>query len=165
MSAPQASPGWYADPSGGGGERWWDGNAWTQHVRAPQAHTVMPARGTALDAGERQWGAIAHASALVGLVIGLSAVGPLVVYLVRKDGHPWVRAQAAEALNFNLSWLIYLVALGLVAFVLAFVLIGLLLIPVIALGVLAWLVLVVVAAVRASRGEEFRYPLTIRFVT
>jgi len=92
-------------------------------------------------------------------------VGPLIVYLIRKDGDPWVRAQAAEALNFNISWLIWLVGLSLVTFVLFFILIGVLLIPIIALGALAWLVLVVVGAVRAGRGESFRYPLTIRFVS
>lgn len=165
MSTPQAAPGWYPDPSGGPGERWWNGTAWTDHTREVQAAAPAPSPGTALDSGARNWGAIAHASALVGLVIGLSALGPLVVYLIRKDDDPWVRAQAAEALNFNISWLIWGAALALVTFILVFVLIGLFLLPVLALGVVAWLVLVIVAAVKASRGEAFRYPLTIRFVS
>jgi uncharacterized protein len=172
MSAPHPAPGWYPDPSGGG-ERWWDGGRWTEHTRhaepasfgAPSGAPSGTAATAPADGDARQWGAIAHASALVGLVIGISAVGPLIVYLIRKDGDPWVRAQAAEALNFNISWLIWLVGLSLVTFVLFFILIGVLLIPIIALGALAWLVLVVVGAVRAGRGESFRYPLTIRFVS
>jgi uncharacterized protein len=165
MSAPHPAPGWYPDPSGGG-ERWWDGGRWTEHTRVAGPPPESAATATApSDSDARQWGAIAHASALIGLVIGISAVGPLIVYLIRKDGDPWVRAQAAEALNFNLSWLIWLVGLSLVTFVLFFVLVGVLLIPIIALGALAWLVLVVIGAVRAGRGESFRYPLTIRFVT
>lgn len=164
MNEPRPGPGWYSDPSGSGGERWWDGAAWTEHVRGGTS-AIASVQGDSIGESDRRWATLAHASALIGLVTGLSAAGPLVVYLLRRDGHPWVREQAAEALNFNLSWLIYLVALSLVAFVLLFVLIGFLVLPVIAVGVLAWLVLVIMAAVRASRGQAFRYPLTIRFVT
>mgnify|MGYP001553846043 CR=1 FL=1 len=35
-------PGWYADPSGGDGQRWWDGSAWTSHVQAPLGATPLP---------------------------------------------------------------------------------------------------------------------------
>ena len=69
----------------------------------------------------------------------------------------YVRAHAVESLNFNLTWLLYAV----IGVVLAFLLIG---IPIlIALGI-AYLVLVIIASVRANNGEFFRYPLTIRFV-
>jgi hypothetical protein len=68
-----------------------------------------------------------------------------------------VRAHAVESLNFNLTWLLYAV----VAVVLAFLLIGIVIL--IALGI-AYLVLVIIASVRANNGEFFRYPLTIRFV-
>jgi hypothetical protein len=85
-------------------------------------------------------------------------VAPLIVLLVFGQRSAYVRAHAVESLNFNLSWLLY----GIVAVILAFLLIG---IPIlIALG-LAYLVLIVIASVRANNGEFFRYPLTIRFVS
>ena len=98
-------------------------------------------------------------------MIGLSFVGPLIVYLVKKDAHPFVADQGREALNFNLSVLIYSVVGVIATFILVFILIGLLLIPVlIAMGI-AWLVFVIIAAVKANQGETYRYPLTIRMVS
>ena len=89
------------------------------------------------------------------------------MWLAKRDEHPFVDAQGKEALNFNLSALLYAIAIlvfGLVFTVVTFGLGILVLIPLVLGAVIAWLVLVVVAAVRASRGEPYRYPLTIRFV-
>jgi uncharacterized Tic20 family protein len=69
----------------------------------------------------------------------------------------YVRAQAVESLNFNLTWLLYAV----VGVVLLFLVVGIFIL--IALGI-AYVVLVIIASVRANNGELFRYPLTIRFV-
>jgi uncharacterized Tic20 family protein len=108
----------------------------------------------------------AHLSALAGLVIGFNFVGPLIIYLIKKDeGDPFVRDQAAEALNFNLSFFIYLAVGSIVTFVLILVLIGLLLLPLLAAMIVAWVVFVIIGAVRANNGELYRYPLTIRFVS
>jgi len=101
---------------------------------------------------------IAHLSALAGLIIGLNWLGPLIVYLVKKDEHPFIADQSREALNFNLSVFIYIIASA----ILIIVVIGILLLPVVAI---AWLVLTIMAAVRANNGESYRYPLTIRLVT
>jgi uncharacterized protein len=106
---------------------------------------------------ERLWGMLAHLLSFVAAYIALGFLAPLVVLLVFGQRSAYVRAHAVESLNFNLSWLLYAV----VAVVLAFLLIG---IPIlIALGI-AYLVLVVIASIRANNGEFFRYPLTIRFV-
>jgi uncharacterized Tic20 family protein len=162
----QAAPGWYADPHDAAAQRWWDGNAWTDHVQrtpaAPAAAAMAPQGRPSADA--MQWAMIAHLSALIGLVTGMSFLGPLVVYLVKKDEDPYIREQAAEALNFNLSVLIYGFVLGLATVILLIVLVGLLLIPVLIAGAIAWLILVIMGAVKAGRGEPFRYPLTLRFV-
>ena len=110
-------------------------------------------------AEERTWAMAAHLSSVLGVwFFFLGAAGPLVVLLAQGQRSAFVRAQSIEALNFNLSVLIY----SIVAWVLVFVLIG---IPiVIALGIF-WLVLTVIATVKVSNGEPYRYPLTIRMVT
>jgi uncharacterized Tic20 family protein len=106
---------------------------------------------------ERLWAMLAHLLSFVAAYLFLGFVAPLIVLLVFGPRSAYVRAHAVESLNFNLSWLLY----AIVAVVLAFLLIG---IPIlIALG-LAYLVLVIIASVRANNGEFFRYPLTIRFV-
>ena len=157
-----ASPGWYPDPNAAGAQRWWDGSQWTDHVQTPAAPVGTAAQGTSSDA--RSWAMAAHLSALIGLLIGFSFIGPLVVYLARRED-PYVRGHAAEALNFNLSVLIYAVVGGLVLLILILLIVGIVLIPLAIAAGVAWVVLVVVAGIKASRGESYRYPLTIRFVS
>ena len=99
----------------------------------------------------------AHLSAFVGAWVALAFVGPLVVWLVKRDQDPFVAEHAKEALNFNLTFLIALV----VSALLALVLIGFVLLAVVAV---AWIILTIIAAVRANNGEHYRYPLTIRFI-
>lgn len=106
----------------------------------------------------RNWAMAAHLSAFVGAWVALAFVGPLVVWLIKRDQHPFVERHAREALNFNLTLLIYIVVAG----ILALALIGIPLL--IAIGI-TWLVLTIMAAVRAANGEPYRYPLTIRFVS
>lgn len=144
-------PGWYPDPHGSG-QRWWDGTRWTEHAQAPPS------------GDPRTWAMAAHLSALVSAFVGLAFMGPLIVYLVKRDDDPFVRQQAAEALNFNLSVLIYTVAYVIVLVIGLVLIVGVVLIPLGVAGAIAWLVLVIVAGVKAGRGEPYRYPLTIRFV-
>jgi len=102
---------------------------------------------------------LAHLSALAGLFVGgLIFLGPLLVYLVKKDEHPFIAAESREALNFNLSVFIYII----VSAILIILVVGLLLLPAVAI---AWLILTIIAAVRANNGEPYRYPLTIRLVS
>jgi uncharacterized Tic20 family protein len=107
---------------------------------------------------DRNWGMIAHLSALAGFVFPFGSVlGPLIVYLVKKDQSAFGTDCAKEALNFNLT-----VAIAfLVCLVLWLVFIGILLSVVLGF---AWLILTIIAAVRASEGTSYRYPATIRFV-
>ncbi|MEJ7797293.1 MAG: DUF4870 domain-containing protein [Solirubrobacteraceae bacterium] len=157
--APPAAAGWYSDPSGSGSWRYWDGSRWTDALSS----AVPPAGPHTARDDTRGWALAAHLSALLALFVALPFVGPLVVYLVKKD-NPFVRRHAAEALNFNLSFMIYAVVVGFVTIVLLFVLVGLLLVPVLLAIAVAWIVCICVAAVKAGRGEDYRYPLTIRFV-
>ncbi len=105
----------------------------------------------------RNWAMAAHISAFAVLVVGIPVVGPLVVWLLKREEHPFVDEQGKEAVNFNLSMLLY----GIVAGILVLVGIGLVLLPVV---LVAWFVLTVIAAVKAANGEHHRYPVTIRFV-
>lgn len=110
----------------------------------------------------RNLAVMAHLSALVAFVSIPSFVGPLVVWLLKRDD-PFVEDQAREALNFNLSILIYAAA----ALALTILTVGLALlvvIPAAVVAVLAWLVLVIVAAVRAADGVPYRYPVTLRLI-
>lgn len=116
------------------------------------------------DAQARNWALAAHLSPLLSVWIGLPFLGPLLIWLAKRDDHPYVAEQAREALNFNLSVFIYAVALVIGSIALSIVLIGLLgflLLPVL---FVAWLVLGIVAAVKAANGEPYRYPFTIRLV-
>ncbi len=108
-----------------------------------------------------------HLSALVGLLGVPSPLGPLVVWLAKRESHPFVDAQGKEALNFNLSALLYIVVLFVFGFIFTVFTLGFglfLFVPALIAAMAAWVVLVIVAAVKASKGELFRYPLTIRFV-
>lgn len=156
---PAAAPGWYPDPAGSGSHRYWDGSRWTDALSS----AIPPADPQNARDDSNAWALAAHLSALLSLVIGFPFVGPLVVYLVKKDD-PFVRRHAAEALNFNLSVMLYAIVLGLATLVLIFFVVGLALIPVLLLLALLWLVFICVAAVKAGQGEDYRYPLTIRLV-
>jgi len=108
---------------------------------------------------ERLWGMLCHLTSLVafiGIPFG-NILGPLVVWLVKKNEIPEVDVQGKESLNFQISMTIYC----LVAWILCFVLIG---IPLLIGLAIADLILVVIASVKINNGETYQYPLTIRFI-
>ena len=101
---------------------------------------------------------LCHLSALAAFIFPLGNIfGPLIVWLVKKDESPFVDDQGKESLNFQISFTIYCIF----AAILSVILIGFILL--IALGI-AFLILVIIAAVKANEGKEFRYPFTIRLV-
>lgn len=113
----------------------------------------------------RVWAMVCHLAGLAGLspilpVIG-GVVAPLVIWQLRGEEFPFVAEQGRRAVNFQLSMVLYCSIIIMLCFV---SLIGIRLIPVVFCVVsLVDLILVLVAAVRANRGEHYRYPLTIRF--
>lgn len=136
----------------------------------PTPQTQWPQQPAGMtDSERRNWAVGAHIGALAASVVtGLAILGPLVVYLVKKDEDAFVREHARESLNFQLTWLIG----GTVAFILGVIVtlltVGFALIVLVPAGigfVIAWIVFMVMASMAASRGEYYRYPLTIRMVS
>lgn len=116
---------------------------------------------------ETTWSTVTHLSWLAGTVVGLPFLAPLVLFLVLRDRGPFVRYHTAESLNFQLSLLLYGLGVAVVGGVLTLVTLGAFA-PVLAVAagalVVVNVVFTVLAAVAASRGQWYRYPLTIRFV-
>ena len=107
----------------------------------------------------RTWTAFCHASALLGVFVHFPGhvIPPLIVWLLKRDESPEIDAHGKEALNFQISMLIY----NVIAAVFCLVLIGFLILPV--LWVLNAL-FVIIASIQASDGNLYRYPMTIRFI-
>jgi uncharacterized Tic20 family protein len=122
--------------------------------------TIPPSTSVTASSNVRTWCVLCHASALLGLFFHFLGhiFGPLIVWLLKRGDASEIDAHGKESLNFQLSMLIY----DAVALILCFVLIG---IPILLLLWLLNTVLVIVASIKASDGELYRYPLTIRFIT
>ncbi|HEY5972970.1 MAG TPA: DUF4870 domain-containing protein [Pseudoxanthomonas sp.] len=121
-------------------------------------------------AEEKQWALFAHLSALVGGIVtsGWAGsigcfIGPLIIWLMKKDTMAFVDDQAKEALNFNITVAIVFLAL----FLLSVVTLGIGLIVAIPLWIIigiAWLVFTIIAAIKANQGEAYRYPFALRLI-
>ena len=99
------------------------------------------------------WAILAHLSYFL-----LPFIGPLIIYLIKKDQSPFVRAHAAQALNFHITLLIA----SIVSAILILLVIGIVML--IALGI-AGVVFTILAAMAAGRGQPYRYPYTWNLVT
>lgn len=112
----------------------------------------------ARSAEERQWGMFAHLSALTGLIIPFGTLlGPLIVWQLKKNEMPFVDDQGKEALNFQITVAIALLA----CMALMVVLIGFLLLPVVGIGAL---VFTIIGGIKANEGRPYRYPFALRLV-
>ena len=112
---------------------------------------------------ERNMGLFAHLAALTGFVVPMvgNVVGPLVIWILQKDKSDFVADQGAEAINFNITVIIAAAVL----FAVSLTVVGLIItIPAFMILGIGWLVLTIMAAVKASNGERYRYPFTLRLV-
>lgn len=108
---------------------------------------------------DRTWVILSHLVALtlfVGIPFG-NVIGPLVIWLLKKHESAAVDVNGKESLNFQISMTIYTLLAGLSCFVF----IGFVLLPIV---LLANAILIVIASIKASNGEAYRYPLNIRFI-
>ncbi|MFH1691735.1 MAG: DUF4870 domain-containing protein [Candidatus Omnitrophota bacterium] len=114
----------------------------------------------------RVWAMFCHLSALamlIGIPFG-NVLGPLIVWLCKKNEIPAVEQEGKKALNFQISMTVYIFVLGVSAFLLIFIFIGYFLIPVLFLALIADFILTIIAAVKISNGESFEYPMVIKFI-
>ncbi|HKU78402.1 MAG TPA: DUF4870 domain-containing protein [Rhodanobacteraceae bacterium] len=140
----------------------------------PESVTPPASAGTPPPAGvpsaeERQWAMFAHLSALLGaFVTGWIGgwgwfLGPLIIWLVKKDTMPFVNDQAKEALNFNITIAIVFVILTILGF--ATLGVGFFIaIPLMIIIGIAALVFIILAAIRANEGVAYRYPFALRLI-
>jgi uncharacterized Tic20 family protein len=107
---------------------------------------------------ENTWAMLCHLSALAGFIIPLgNIIGPLVIWMIKKDEYPLVADQGKEALNFQISMTLYYIA----SIILIIVLIGIVLL--IGFGIFS-LIMTIIAMVKANEGVAYRYPMCIKFI-
>lgn len=108
----------------------------------------------------RNWAMFAHLASLAKYTaIPLANIlGPLIIWLIKKDEMPFVDDQGKEAINFQISITIYLVVSGVLVMCAGLGVIGLIVFAIIDV------VFTILAAISASGGKAYRYPMTIRLV-
>jgi uncharacterized Tic20 family protein len=107
---------------------------------------------------ERNWAMLCHLSAFAGFFFPFGGIiGPLICWLSRREESGWVNINGRNSINFQLSMLMYMV----LAVPLCFIIIG---IPIIAFLVTLKVICLIIASVKASKGELFRYPIVIPFI-
>jgi len=104
---------------------------------------------------ERHWAVFTHLSGFATFILtGLGIVFPLIIWLAKKKESPFLDDHGCEVVNFQLSMLLYSIIGGILTC-------GVLTIVALVVDI----IFMIVAAVAASRGEYYRYPLTIRFLS
>ena len=122
------------------------------------------------DSQARNWALGCHLAGLAGVVFQVPFAGiiaPLVIWLIKKDDHPFVDDQGKEALNFQITVAIALVGTGLIGSVVTFLTLGFAACVFFPLWFGIWIgniILCIVAAIRANSGETYRYPMALRFI-
>lgn len=106
----------------------------------------------------RTWGMLCHLTALSGYFVPFgNLLGPLIIWLIKRNEFPFVEEQGKESLNFQISMTIYtIVALLLCLIFVGFILLGAL--------IVFQIVFVIIASVKVSDGVNYRYPITIRLI-
>jgi hypothetical protein len=113
----------------------------------------------------KTWAMLAHLLALVGLVIPFgNIIAPLIVWLVKKDEHPFVDDQGKESLNYQIGVTILMVLLLAVGTALLAVCVGIVVLALALVLAIAVIIFVIIAAIKANEGVAYRYPGNVRFI-
>ena len=112
-----------------------------------------------LSRDEKTFGMLAHITAFALFILPTIGhiIGPLIIWLMKKDQSAWVDRQGKNALNFQISITIYFF----VSLLLIPVIIGIILVVAVAIF---WLVSVIMASVRVNDGEDYQYMFSINFI-
>jgi len=131
-----------------------------QEVCNEKAGTVNESPGSKeVNKDARMWAMICHLSGLAGIILPASGniVAPLIIWQIKKDNNPFIDEQGKEAVNFQISMSIYLIA----SIILCFLCVGAFLVVA---TIIIFFVFMLIAAVKANNGYHYRYPLTMRFI-
>jgi uncharacterized Tic20 family protein len=130
-----------------------------QEAKKPEnGDTAQSAGRAAVTQDEKNWGMFCHVAVFAGFLFPLgNIIGPLIIWLLKKEQYAFVDYNARQAMNFQITFLIAM----LVSALLAFVLIGILML--IGFGIFA-LVVTIRAILAAGRGDYYAYPCSIRFI-
>ncbi|HMI60199.1 MAG TPA: DUF4870 domain-containing protein [Puia sp.] len=101
---------------------------------------------------EKTMAILAHALTLVAPILA-----PLIIYLVKKDESQFVKQNALESLNFQITLIIFVI----ISVILTVIFIGAILLAIIAIG---GFILVIIASIKASEGKIYRYPVNFRLI-
>lgn len=109
----------------------------------------------------RNWAMIAHVSSLSSFIGIPGFIGPLIVWLTKKDELPFAAEQAKEALNFQISLIIYTIVCVILTITVIGAIVG---IPGLIAVVIIEVVFTIIASIKAGEGQGYRYPMTIRLI-
>ncbi len=110
------------------------------------------------DKEQRNWGALCHVSALIGYVFPLGNIlGPLVIWILKKDEMPFVDDQGKESINFQITVLLAFI----VCAILTLAIIGFFLFALVAIY---QIIAIVLASIKANEGVNYRYPYILRLI-
>jgi uncharacterized Tic20 family protein len=110
------------------------------------------------DKEQRTWAMLCHLSALAGFIVPMgSVIGPLIVWLIKKEDMPLVAEHGRKALNFQITMLVAYI----VCFILMIVAVGAILLPIVAIFSF---VMVVIGAIKTNDGKPFSYPFSINLI-
>lgn len=130
-----------------------------QPVSGQPGYGAPPVPGGMSTADERTMAMFAHLSAIVAsLVVGLAFLGPLIIYLMKKDESPFVRHHGREALNLSISATIVTFGIAIASCVLSFVVIGIFTFFLIPIYGIAVMIMLIMGGIAANKGEWYRYP-------
>ncbi|MFI4897560.1 MAG: DUF4870 domain-containing protein [Phycisphaerales bacterium JB059] len=117
---------------------------------------------------ERTYALLAHLSLLGHVIVPYFAIGiPIVMYLARKNQSPFIDDHTREALNFQITLVLYALVLPVIAGLIGVLTCGvgfILLVPAIIGPYVLGLIGMIMATMAANRGEFFRYPMNFRFI-
>lgn len=125
---------------------------------ADDPHATPASSSSELSYDDKQMAMFCHFLAFAGIIVPFGAIiGPLVLWLIKKDQSEFINYHGKEAINFSITMTIVVV----VCAILIMAVVGILLLP---LALMLWLVFIIVAGIKANEGEYYRYPFSLRLI-